>query len=53
MEKYATYIVYRNVHTKEIKRIPIDAPLEKLASVDWEELAYDPEEEETTNESKG
>lgn len=43
MEKYGTYLVYQNIYTKEIKRIPIDEPMEKLASADWKELTYDPE----------
>lgn len=43
IEKYGTYLVFQNKKTKEIKRIPIDEPLEKLASDEWEELLTDPE----------
>ncbi len=49
MEKYGTYLVFQNKETKEIKRIPIDEPLEKLASDEWVELLTDPEIE---NENK-
>lgn len=47
MEKYATYQVFENKNTGEIKKVPLDNTegLEKLAQdSEWIELDYDPEE---------
>jgi len=47
MEKYATYQIFKNVETAELKRIPLDDPegIEKVAQDSkWVELDYDPEE---------
>ncbi len=49
MEKYATYQVFKNIVTGELKRIPLDNTegIEKLgADTEWIELDYDPEEKE-------
>lgn len=46
MEKYGTYLVYKNKYTGEIKRIPLtdEEEIEKTASSDeWVELDKDPE----------
>ena len=53
MEKYATYNVFENKDTKEIKRIPFTNEVEmvKLANhADWILLEKDPED---GNENKG
>ena len=49
MEKYATYDVFENVETKEIKRVPHNGDTEKemqkiASSNDWKKLEYDPED---------
>ncbi len=49
MEKYGTYLVFKNKKTGEIKRLPVkDEGQEELMKLahkdDWEELDYDPED---------
>ena len=52
MEKYATYRVFQNKETREIKRVLIDdeQDLEKTASENkWIELEEEPNETTSTN----
>ena len=49
MEKYGTYLVFKNKATGEIKRLPVrdeeQGEMMKLAHAEnWEELEYDPED---------
>ena len=56
MEKYATYNVFQNVETKEIKRIPLsdEKEMEKTASAQgWIMLDKDPEDEISRDEEEG
>jgi hypothetical protein len=51
MEKYATYDVFENVITKEIKRVPHNGDTEKemqkiAASNEWKKLESDPDDED-------
>lgn len=55
MVKYATYNVFQNVETKEIKRIPFTDEVEmtKLANLaEWKLLDNDPEDLNETKEHK-
>lgn len=46
MEKYAVYRVFVHTETGEVKRIPSQAEseLEKVASNEWVEVDFDPED---------
>lgn len=44
MEKYATYQVYENKDTGEIKRVPVTEEMEKISSSEWKELDHDPQD---------
>jgi hypothetical protein len=53
MEKYATYNVFENIHTGEIKRVPLTEEKEmvKLANhYNWKLLDSDPQLEEEKHE---
>ena len=54
MEKYATYRVFKNTQTQEIKHLLItdDLELEKTASSDeWKEI-FEDEDEKTANSNR-
>jgi len=48
MEKYGTYLIFKNTQTGEIKRLPVGTKLDDLVKTaeanDWVELDHDPEE---------
>tara|TARA_R100000152_G_C6597373_1_gene55735 strand:- start:363 stop:512 length:150 start_codon:yes stop_codon:yes gene_type:complete len=48
MEKYATYRIFENIKTGDIKKVLVkDDNLEKIAQYetsDWKELDHDPED---------